>query len=296
MNVEQCANSFTDASHSAGMIAVAFHSPFPSVPVPLYHPSRPLMSSRFIPHLVSICLALEILLSVVRSSHASTFAFGGSQNGMNGLEAKSLASGGFSMVLGTSIPGTKLNEPQNAGLGIDSQSLVGADDNAPALFNVIGGSGPLTGVGEGVQLTFDRPGILTAIDFDGVKDESLEYFILETPSGQRINFFDSAANTTIPGAVDNAVTAGAVTGNVIYLLELNNVIDDEAQDLHIPFAAGEAFTLTFQDLGSKFGAIQPSNGARLQSITVAEIPEPATYSVAAVGCLAVLFGSARWRW
>jgi hypothetical protein len=219
------------------------------------------------------------------SCPAATFPFGGSQNNLNGLESTSLTSGGFNLQLSTRIPGTRLNEPQGAGLGIDSTTVVGAGDPQPPLFNVLEGGGPLAGTGEGARFSFDRSGLLTGINFDGVKDESLEYFVLETPGGQRYNFFDSAANTTVPGAVDSAIAAGVVTGQVVYLLEINSTIDDEAQGLQIPFGAGDPFTLTFQSLDSRFGPIEVANGARLQGITVLAVPEPAGYLLVSIGGL-----------
>jgi hypothetical protein len=119
---------------------------------------------------------------------------------------------------------------------------------------------------------------LTGINFDGVKDEALEYFILDTPHSGRINFFDSQININVPGAVAAAVQANVVTGAVVLLLE-NLSFDDEAQGLHIPFAAGEQFTLTYAELGPVFHPTDTPNGARLQGITVVAVPEPATHAI-----------------
>src|SRR5262245_6012259 len=194
-------------------------------------------------HLATIvALALASAVALPVRSRSATFSFGASQNNLNGLESKTLVAGSYSMSLSTALAGTQLNEPQGAGLGVNSAPLVGADDPNTALFNVIAGSGPFAGQGERVYFSFDKPGMLTGINFDGVKDESLEYFILETPVGTRYNFFDSAANTTIPGVVDSAIAAQAITGPVIYLLE-NNLYDDEARNLKIPFGSGEKFAL-----------------------------------------------------
>ncbi len=237
-----------------------------------------------------IVLTIAFAAATPAVSRSATFSFGGSQNNLNGLESKSLSAGGFAMQLSTTIPGTRLNEPQNAGLGIDSTPVVGANDLATPLFNLLGGSGPLAGAGEGVRFSFDQPGLLTGLNFDGVKDESLEYFVLETPGGERYNFFDSAANVSIPGAVDSAIAAHVVTGHVIYLLEINSAIDDEAQGLQIPFGSGQQFTLTYNELGSQFGPLEAANGARLQAITVAPAPEPATCALVAAGGLAVWTG------
>jgi hypothetical protein len=219
--------------------------------------------------------SLLMALFVYAESPAETFPFGSnSQNNINGTSAAVLRKGSFTMQLQPQLAGALLSELSTAGMGIDSVPVVGSGNDQPALFDVLGGSGSLAGTGEAVRFSFAQPGVLTGIDFDGVKDESLEYFILESTGGVRVNFFDSAANLTIPNAVDAAVLAGAVTGAVVYLLEINDAIDDEAQNLSISFAAGQEFTLTFNALGPEFRPILASNGARFQSITVQSVPEP----------------------
>ena len=44
----------------------------------------------------------------------------------------------------------------------------------------------VAGVGEAIQFSFDKLGILTGLDFDGVKDENYEFFLLQT--GTRARF------------------------------------------------------------------------------------------------------------
>ncbi len=239
----------------------------------------------------SLCLGSLLLVGFTSpNARGETFVFGsGSQNNINGASSASITKGAFTMQLQSVLPGSLLSELSSAGMGIDSIPLVGAGNDQPALLDVLGGSGPLAGTSEGVQFSFSQPGVLTGIDFDGVKDESLEYFILDVPGGPRLNFFDSAANTTIPHAVDDAVTAGAVTGQVVYLLEINSTIDDEARNLYIPFVAGQSFTLTFDSLGPEFHPLLASNGARLQGITVQAVPEPTGIAIALgavlLGCI-----------
>jgi hypothetical protein len=228
------------------------------------------------------------------TARGETFPFGGSQNNFNGLDAATLSSGTFEMQLAAGIPGSKLNETSSSGMGIDGRPLsgTGAIDTEPALFNTLSGTGPFSGAAESIRFSFDRQGMITGMNFDGVKDESLEYFILERSDGARWNFFDSAANnfvhpvTMMPviGSVDDAAMAGAVSGIVIYLAE-NAMIDDEAQGLAIPFAAGQEFTLAFHFLGPEFGSALDSNGARFQGITVVAVPEPASPFLAATGML-----------
>lgn len=208
---------------------------------------------------------------------ATTFDFNG--NGIFGVPTASITAGDFTVNLAAGgPPGSLLYESFGAtelGIGPGGEILS---------FEVI------NGVAEQLQFSFDEPGVLTGIDFDGVKDEALEFFILQSSPGVRVNFFDSAANTTIPGAIDNAVTQGAVIGDVVYLLETSQH-DDEALDLAIPFAAGQQFTLTYAevgDLGAPFSPTVAPNGARLQRITVAAIPEPASLPLLALAMLALI--------
>ena len=83
-----------------------------------------------------------------------------------------------------------------------------------------------------------------------MSDERLEFFRLETNGGVRYNFFDSAADTTVPGAV----TAANLPGIEILLLEVWAAPIDEAQGLSIPFAAGQVFTLAYDELGPERAA------------------------------------------
>lgn len=237
--------------------------------------------------------SLSLVVAGLTSPDArgETFVFGsGSQNNINGTASASLTKGTFTMQLLPALPGSLLSEVSSAGMGIDSTPVAGTGDGQPSLFNVLGGSGPLAETGEALQFSFLQSGVLTGINFDGVKDESLEYFVLESPGGGRMNFFDSAANTTIPGAVASAAANGAITGDVIYLLEVNSAIDDEAQNLHIPFAAGEQFTLTFRSLGPEFHPLLAANGARLQGVTVQSVPEPSGIAIAVGLALVSGFG------
>jgi len=226
-------------------------------------------------------------------ARGATFQFGLGANSLLGASNKTLNSGGFSMELVAGPAGSGLWESGgDAGMGVDSTTILGPGGLA-ARFDRINGTS------EFVEFSFDVSGLLTGLNFDGVKDESFEYFILESAGGLRINFFDSAANTTIPGAIDNAVLLGAVTGQVAYLLE-GGGFDDETNSLAIPFVAGQVFTLTYAEVGGGLGAqFEPSlepNGARLQGITLAAVPEPASVTLAAgAACMLFIAALARRR-
>jgi hypothetical protein len=222
-------------------------------------------------------LAVALLLSgLLGSARSETFAFGSNANDLVGAAIKSLVSGDFAMDLAAGPVGSGLWETGSAlGMGVDSTAVLGAGGQS-ARFDRIGG------ISEFIEFTFATPGILTGLNFDGVKDEAFEYFLLESAGGVRVNLFDSAANITIPGAIDNAVLLGAVTGEVVYMLE-GGGFDDETNSLSIPFVAGQVFKLTYLELGGGLGAqYEPTivpNGARLQSISVAAVPEPSTIAL-----------------
>jgi hypothetical protein len=179
----------------------------------------------------------------------------------------------------------------NSGLGVDSSQVAGATDSSANVFEILGGSS--TGLGEFVQFSFDRPGLLTGFDFDGVKDELLEYFRLESANGLRISFVDSHAD--MPDAphpayehpVAAAVHAGALSGEVVYLWEVSGLYDDEVYGLQLPFVAGQVFTLTFGYVGEPFSQ-GIANGARLQGIEVQSVPEPAAVLLVLAGGLVLV--------
>ena len=219
-------------------------------------------------------------------SQSTTFSFSG--HGILATPTATVTAGAWTLNLAAGGPSGALLYESGGGapfLGVGPDG-----DNFD--FNVVGGTS------EFVAFSFNQPGILTGLNFDGVKDESLEYFILETNAGVRLNFFDSAANTTIPGAVDNAVAQGAVTGGIVYLLEVSG-FDDEVIDLAIPFTAGQVFRLSYAEVGGGLGAdfepIVVPNGSRLQSLTVASVPEPAGVLLATTGAVACLAIGARRR-
>lgn len=240
---------------------------------------------------VGLVIALA-LGSMVQAVRGETFTFGSNANDLVGAASKTLVSGDFSMNVTAGPAGSGLWETGSAlGMGVDSTAVLGAGGQA-ARFDRIGG------VSEFIEFSFATPGTLMGLNFDGVKDESFEYFLLEGSGGVRVNLFDSAANFTIPGAIDNAILLGAVSGEVVYLLE-GGGFDDETNSLAIPFAAGQVFRLTYLELGGGLGepfepALEP-NGARLQSITAAAVPEPAAHALAVSAASLLLAAGARRR-
>lgn len=246
---------------------------------PLFYTETPVPILR-----VAVFVVALILSSAWGAARGETFTFGSNANDLVGAATKTLVSGDFTMELAAGPLGSGLWETgSELGMGVDSTAVLGPGGSS-ARFDRIGG------VSEYIEFSFGVPGILTGLNFDGVKDESFEYFLLESMGGVHVNLFDSAANITIAGAIDNAVLQGAVTGEVVYMLE-GGGFDDETNSLSIAFLAGQVFRLTYLELGGGLGAqFEPTlapNGARLQSITVAAVPEPSALALmlSAVGAL-----------
>jgi hypothetical protein len=229
--------------------------------------------------------------TMAEPSTAVRFEFGLAANSLTGQASETLFADGFELQLTAGPTGAGLNETvfSAGGLGVDSSGIEGAIDGGTNVFDVLGGD--LESTGESIQFSFDRPGVITGLDFDGVKDESLEFFLLESSGGLRINFVDSRANMPdVPNPLyehplDAAISDGVVTGDVVYLWEVPAVFDDEVYGLQIPFSAGQQFTLTFGVVGVPYSQ-DSGNGARLQAIEVQSVPEPSTL----VGALILLAG------
>ncbi|MEM6328968.1 MAG: hypothetical protein AAF790_01835 [Planctomycetota bacterium] len=247
------------------------------------------MTSRPLPLLCVPLLALPLLLGGASPAAAVEFRFGTNEgNAINGRAAATLTGGGFALSLGTTAPGAVIAEISQSGMGVNSGAIAGVTDGSTDKFDLLGGVSPLSGMGEQISFSFDQPGVLTGLDFDGVKDEDYEFFLLQTATSTDLYFFDSFAGSTAdPSLID-------VPGMVVFLQEDPQLgggspIDDRSPTLAIPFAAGQEFLLTYGELAVGGGG----NGARLQGITVRAVPEPA--AAALVGCVLTLGTAGRRR-
>ena len=220
-------------------------------------------------------LPLCVALALAANSHAcaAEFAFGNDLNGVTGQASAALVSDGVTLVIAAGPTGALFDERGDQGLGVNSLGVPGVVGGDRDKLELLSGDKSVAGTPEFLTLSFNKPGFITAIDFDGVKDEALEYFLLAIGASEPIAFFDSAANTSAPGAVDRAIDAGVLTGPVEFLRE-DGPLDDELDGLAIPFAAGQTLTITYAELGSAFNPLEPGNGARFEGITVSTIPEP----------------------
>ena len=225
----------------------------------------------------SILTILSVTISHAASGQETLFSFGGNANGIAGLESADLVDNGVTMSLAVTPVGGVFNENSTSGLGINSRGVTGAIDGSNDKFDVLGGT--LAGQSDGVRFSFDTDGLLTELYFDGVKDESFEFFTLTTPSGVVYSIFDSQIGLRL---IDiNSVTEPNVT-----LLSETGGADDDLFGLAIPFAAGEVFTLVYgeyfpepSDLPVGFTPDQ-GNGARFQGVEIVSVPEPSGLLIA----------------
>jgi len=225
-------------------------------------------------------------------AQAAKFTFGSNQNALTGLPSKTLSDDGFNMLLSVGFPaGAVFCETDSRGVSIRSQDLPDViDEEGADKINLLSGTGVPPGSAESVEFSFDKPGVLTELDFDGVKDEAYEYFLFQTATSPDLYFFDSFIGTMggDPGLID-------VPGQVVFLQEEvgNAAVDDKSFPLHIPFAAGQLFTITYGQLNGIQDGQLTGNGARFQGLTVHGVPEPATGLLAILG--GVLMALARRR-
>jgi hypothetical protein len=226
-----------------------------------------------------------------------TLVFEDNLHALTGQTSATVAVGSFAGTFTAGPAGARLNENDDAGLGIDNRLVAGSTadtgiNRGATKFNIIGGSGPLAGSAEFITFSFDRSGVLQDLLFDGLKDESLEFFELLLPSGAKRTIFDSQ---TLAKLTDQGF-------NLADLQVVNPVLcqdeEDDLYDLNYRFAAGEIFTLTYGevDFNSLLSGYVPvvdqvPNGARLQGLAV--IPEPTTAMLAMVALMIVGARSSR---
>jgi hypothetical protein len=238
------------------------------------------------------CLALVASVGVAcQRVTGETLIFEDNLHALTGQTSTAVTVGGFVGSLNAGPPGATFNENDRAGLGIDNRPVAGSTadtgiNRGATKFNIIGGSGPLAGSAEFITFSFNRSGVLQDLLFDGLKDESLEFFELLLPSGVKRTIFDSQ---TLAKLTDQGF-------DLADLQVMNPVLcqdeEDDLYDLNYRFAAGEVFTLTYGEVD--FNSLLPGyvpvvdqvpNGARLQGLAV--IPEPTTTMLAMASLMIV---------
>jgi hypothetical protein len=231
--------------------------------------------------LSAIVLVIFNVFSAVGSpAFAASFLFGLEAQGVSGLSSKTLTHDGISMsfAVGANLPGAVFNESDWRGVTIDSSAVAGATDiEGGSKINLL--AGPV--VTESLTFSFDKAGVIDDVFFDGITDDALEFFRLESTGGYLATFFDFE----IPAIVD----VGLITEPNIEFIYTDAVLNDDRLAINIPFQAGEVFTLLYGQVDSLLphGA-QRGNGARFGGVNVHAVPEPAAAVLLTLGALAAL--------
>ncbi|TWU27417.1 hypothetical protein [Bythopirellula polymerisocia] len=222
---------------------------------------------------------------------AATFLFGsdGVRNTLVGLSDASVTVDGVTMSLTAGPSGALLDDTDSQGLGIDARSLPGALDSTSGdrtKLNILEGTNNSTSSGESLSFSFNKAGVLQDLLFDGVKDETLEYFLLTFPNGTTVTIFDSQTEYRLD-LQGFHLTDLSVPSPIECQLE-----DDDLTGINYTFQAGEIFSITYGE--GNFGDVpgyrtNPNvplqfpnslgNGARLQGMVVATVPEPAASAI-----------------
>jgi hypothetical protein len=234
------------------------------------------------------CLALG-------EAAATTISFGANRHGLHGAATGVATSGAWHMALVAAPLGAVFHENSATTLAVDGRGVTGSidvgDRFAPDKINILGGTGAAAGIAESITFSFDRAGVLEALLFDGVKDETLEYMRIQAPDGGVLLLFDFEAEFRL---AQQGFNLTALASEPVRLFD---DAGDDATGLAIPFSAGDKFVLSYGELPYPSGYVpltpnQPPNGARWQGLVVVETPEP---SAAALGGAAtiVLVGARR---
>ena len=231
-----------------------------------------------------IILTSLLLLFLSSLGHAESFIFGNNANGLTGAANTSLAKGVFQMSLTAGPTGAVLDESDDDGLGIDTSAIANVTDGGSvgdtSKFNIIDGTAPVSGQGEFISFSFDQPGILKELLFDGLKDETLEFYSIEFPDSSVISFFDFETEFRLQQDVQavNYLLSDLGVPNPTEGLDSS----DDLTGLNYVFDAGEVFTLTYGEIDyvsvlpgyDPVGSAKSGNGARFEGVTVIAIPEP----------------------
>jgi hypothetical protein len=221
------------------------------------------------------------LLAVLCSQlHAHSLILADNAHAITGQTSANLAVGPFLGTLTAGPSGAVLNESNNHGLGVDNRPAAGSTADSGGTrgvtkLNIIGGSGPFAGTGEFVTLSFNRAGVLKHLFFDGLKDETLEYFQLTLPNGDVKTILDSQTQAKLN---DQGLDLNdlQVTNPVMCQDE-----EDDLYDLNYAFQAGDVFTITYGEVDYATHlliyvpvVLDLPNGSRFQGFEV--VPEPST--------------------
>lgn len=219
-------------------------------------------------------------------SYAATlflFGNGGIQNSIAGLANADVQNGSVTMTLTAGPDGSRFDDSDEQGLGVDSvDPSMGIADPDRSKVNLITALPPGTKTGEAISFSFNRPGILHDLLFDGIKDETLEYFSLTLPNGHVMTIFDS--QTSFRLGIQNYALSDLNLANPVEC----QTEDDDLTGIDYRYQAGQVFTLTYGEgdyglvpnyrTNPRFPQFPNSvgDGCRFQGVNISDIPEPST--------------------
>jgi hypothetical protein len=214
---------------------------------------------------------------------AHSFRFQSNLHGatVTGRSSAVVTEGAFSMSLTAGPVGAALNETHPQGMGIDSRGVAGSLDVTSTTgvdkVNVL--EGPAGGASETITFSFNRSGVIRDLLFDGVKDETLEYFQLTLPNGKLVTFVDAEAEFRL--TQQGFGLANLNVPNILPLVDGN----DDRLDVNLPFAAGDTFVLSYGNHPFPTGYVplqnELGNGARFEGLVI--VPEPSGLALALCG-------------
>mgnify|MGYP001813834937 CR=1 FL=1 len=221
-------------------------------------------------------------------THAESFIFGNNSNGLVSLPSATLISGASQIYLEPVHPGAISNESDSDGLGIDTSNIANVLDGGslgdPSKFNIIDGTSSVSGEGEAIKFSFNHDGILQNLFFDGLKDETLEYFSIEFPDATTISFFDFEVELRLNNQSYQLSDLGVPQPT------LANDASDDFIGLNYSFHTGEEFTITYREIDfvNALPGYTPTvggfgNGARFQGLEVIVVPEPSSIVLCFIG-------------
>jgi hypothetical protein len=232
---------------------------------------------------IAIWGAMACLAACGSARAAHSFQFQSNLHGttVTGQSSAFVTEGAYGMSLTAGPVGAVLNETHPQGMGIDSRGVAGALDATSTTgidkINVL--EGPASGASETITFSFNRSGVIRDLLFDGIKDETLEYFQLTLPNGKLLTFIDAEAEFRL--TQQGFSLADLNVPNVTPLVDGN----DDRLGINLPFAAGDAFVLSYGNHPFPTGYVplqnELGNGARFEGLVI--VPEPSGLALALCG-------------